>query len=835
MRVPAAIISIPLLAGAAAGILFWAGLPAGFARASAAAAIFALLSGIGFVALGATPESVTAVVAGAALAGLSLGASSAPATLRPALLDWFEARPPGQTSPAIVEGTLREDPSFLAGVASLTIDATAVAEIDTPAAEKGRVAVAGGVRLSVGGELAASRAAGWIAGRRVRVSALLRLPAVYLDPGVRDDRLALARRGIVLAGSVKSAALVEIVGAGTWTEESAAAVRAWIRDRLRREVGRWSGRSAAVATAVLIGDRTGLPEDDVRRLQEAGTYHVIAISGGNIAILTGILLAVFAGIGIRSRAGMLVTLAALCAYSRIVVSSPSVQRAIVVAVIYLGARAIDHRGPPLNLLAVAGALGIAVAPLVLFDPGFLLSFGATVGILAAARHLSGSEGRSRSRVAVIREAARVLLWTTIAAEAALLPVSAMLFGRITFAGLLLNFVAIPLMSVLQAAALVALVLSPASAAAAAAAGYVAHLAAYGIIESARLTEVLPWMAREVVCPSWWVVAGYYAAAAAAAFSSRPAEARRAGVIMACFAVLMVGSPSWTTRGTAAPRSGLGIAFLDVGQGDATALLLPGGRAILVDAGGLSTTASADPPGDGGGFDVGARIVAPALRALGVSRLEGLAITHGDPDHIGGVPAILRLFKPPVVWEGVPVPPHAGLATLVKAADGLRIHWRTVQAGDEERIGNVRLRVLHPPLPEWERQRVRNEDSIVIDVRIGDVSVLLPGDVGAEGEKALLPHLSPADITIVKAPHHGSATSSTPALLAALRPDAVVFSAGRNNRFGHPVAAVVSRYRSAGAVTFSTAEDGAVILETDGRSVTMTGWTGRTVRFAPAPR
>jgi competence protein ComEC len=228
-------------------------------------------------------------------------------------------------------------------------------------------------------------------------------------------------------------------------------------------------------------------------------------------------------------------------------------------------------------------------------------------------------------------------------------------------------------------------------------------------------------------------------------------------------------------------------------------------------------------------------VAPALRALGVRQLEALAITHGDPDHIGGAPAILRLFQPPVVWEGVPVPPHAGLALLAKAADGLRIHWRTVQAGDVERIGEVRLRILHPPLPDWERQRVRNEDSIVIDVRIGEVSVLLPGDVGKEGETALLPLVSPAPITIVKAPHHGSATSSTPALLAALRPEAVVFSAGRNNRFGHPAPSVVSRYRALGAWMFSTADDGAVILETDGRRVTMTGWTGRTLRLGAAAR
>ncbi len=835
MRVPAALVAIPLLIGAAAGVCLWADLPAGCARAAAVGAVFALLSGIGAFAVGALAEGVVAVAAGALLAGVSIGASSAASTLDPSLLGWFRSRPSAlMTSPALLEGTLREDAALSSGVASLTIDASAIREIERRATNDDKLLpVAGGVRVSVGGALAASRVVEWRAGRRVRVTALLRLPAVYLDPGVRDDRQALARRGIVLAGTAKSAALVEITGTGTRTQEAAAAVRAWTRVQLRRAVGRWSERSAAVATAVLIGDRTGLPDADIRRLQDAGTYHVIAISGGNIAILTGILLAFLAGIGVQSRAGTLVTLAALCAYSQIVVSSASVQRAIAVAVIYLGARAVDHRGPPLNLLAVAGALGIAMAPLVLFDPGFLLSFGATLGILAAARHLPGTAGRNRSRSAMIREAVGALLWTTVAAEAALLPIAAVLFGRITFAGLLLNFAAIPLMSILQGASLVALALAPAGAAAATAAGYVAHMAANGIIESARLTEMMPWLARDVVCPSWWVVAAYYAAACAVVVSPRRAVVRRCGAAMACLAGLLAASPSWATQGMAPPRNGLRIAFLDVGQGDATAVLFPDGRAILVDAGGVATAATPG-PGDGedGGFDVGARIVAPALRALGVRQLDVLAITHGDPDHIGGAPAILRLFHPPVLWEGVPVPPHAGLAALTQAADGLRLRWRTVQAGDVDRIGNVRFRVLHPPLPDWERQRVRNEDSIVIDVRVGDVSVLLPGDVGKEGEAALLPYLSPAPIAVVKAPHHGSATSSTPAFLAAARPAAAVFSAGRNNRFGHPAPAVVSRYRSAGAVTFSTADDGAVILETDGRSVTMTGWTGRTLRLGP---
>jgi competence protein ComEC len=115
--------------------------------------------------------------------------------------------------------------------------------------------------------------------------------------------------------------------------------------------------------------------------------------------------------------------------------------------------------------------------------------------------------------------------------------------------------------------------------------------------------------------------------------------------------------------------------------------------------------------------------------------------------------------------------------------------------------------------------------------MGDVSIVLPGDIGREGEAEILRHLRPARSVVLKAPHHGSATSSGAELLEALRPSLVVFSAGRANRFGHPAPSVRARYRALGSTMFSSAEDGAVILDTDGRTVRVRGWTGRQVRFS----
>jgi competence protein ComEC len=336
-------------------------------------------------------------------------------------------------------------------------------------------------------------------------------------------------------------------------------------------------------------------------------------------------------------------------------------------------------------------------------------------------------------------------------------------------------------------------------------------------------ELAPWLAREVAAPSWGVVVAYYTALVAALVA--PSVRRAAALTAAVFGIAIAFGPHYGSRDgvSRAPRGSLRLVFLDVGQGDATLLVLPDGRAMLIDAGGLPA-APLRHSEDGPAFDIGDRVVAPALRAFGVRRLDTLVLTHGDPDHIGGAAALIRSFRPRAVWEGVPIPPHAPLEALREQSAAAGAEWRIVQAADRLSIAGVEIVALHPPPPEWERQRVRNDDSVVLMIRYGAVSVILPGDIGREGEIAVLRRIESMPLVVLKAPHHGSATSSTPELLSALTPRAVIVSAGRDNRFGHPAPVVIARYRAIGAAIFSTASDGAVILESDGREVQISGWT-----------
>jgi competence protein ComEC len=250
--------------------------------------------------------------------------------------------------------------------------------------------------------------------------------------------------------------------------------------------------------------------------------------------------------------------------------------------------------------------------------------------------------------------------------------------------------------------------------------------------------------------------------------------------------------------------------------------------MVADTGGLVSSSAAAPPA----FDVGDRVVAPVLRAAGVRRLDYLVLSHGDPDHIGGAPSIVSEFRPREIWEGIPVPRFEPLSRLRTEAGRRGLRWTTVRAGDRVDVDGVTVAVLHPDPPDWERQRVRNDDSIVLELRWRDTALWLTGDIGKAVERGLPSRMSPAPLRVLKVPHHGSLTSSTVDFVQAVRPTIAVVSAGRANHFGHPAEEVLRRYRDAGTEIFRTDRDGEVTIDTDGYAVNVRTFTGRTKTYEP---
>jgi competence protein ComEC len=499
----------------------------------------------------------------------------------------------------------------------------------------------------------------------------------------------------------------------------------------------------------------------------------------------------------------------LTAYALVATSGPSVWRATLMALLYFGARALDHRVPIWHATAVAAALMVVIRPLDVRDPGFVLTFGATTALIEGARRGFALQSRHR-----------VLAWliasisSSLAVEVALLPVSAELFSRVTSAGLVLNLLAVPLTVVIQVASLAAVVLDRVEWLASAA-GSVASLSAVALVRSADLVTIAPWLSTRVPSPGVAVIAAYYVALIT--LLAMPRLRLVATLALTTLMVVIGGGIKVDRLGDDVRPATLRLTMVDVGQGEAMLLETPTRDSILIDTGGSPF---------GGGVDIGQRVLAPALWARGVRSLDTLLVTHGDPDHIGGAPAVVDDFTPIHIWEGIRVPMHQPTEMLAEAASRRHIDINALREGQEMRMGEVRLRVLNPPAPDWERRRVRNDDSVVIEVVYRDVALLLTGDIGADVERAVIPSLTPARVRILKVAHHGSRTSTSQQLLDAWPPKIALISAGRGNRFGHPTPEVLQRLATSGATVLRTDRDGEITLETDGHVITTRTFVAR---------
>jgi ComEC/Rec2-related protein len=243
-----------------------------------------------------------------------------------------------------------------------------------------------------------------------------------------------------------------------------------------------------------------------------------------------------------------------------------------------------------------------------------------------------------------------------------------------------------------------------------------------------------------------------------------------------------------------------VTFLDVGQGDCALVEQPDGRRWLIDAG--------PPPGDA---------VVRYLRRRGIRHLDVVVASHGHPDHTGGLAPVLDGIDVDELW----LPGTEGLDALLRlaAARGVRVRLRPPAS-------------LHPDVHF--RGEGLNDRSLVLPL----AGALFPGDVEAEGEAALLPRVHP--IQLLKVPHHGSRTSSSPTLLDALLPEIAVVQAGRNNRFKHPHAEVLERYVERGIALYRTDRDGTIEVTLGADPLVRTwrpgaGWSERAPPQAePAP-
>lgn len=766
----------PLLLPAAA---FASGIAVASWRPAPSAALIAGGAALLLVALLASARFPWAALACALAGAVALGALRAAPPVLPA--DHLARRAGGDA--LALEARLAQEPlRWAPDRTRLLLDVEAV--LDGPE----RRPASGRVQLTVYGELPAPLGES----QRVAVEARLHRPIGYRNPGGFDYPAHLRREGILLVGHARADRLTPLTpDRPPWS----VAVKRWAVGVI---IARLPETSGALLTGLLLGERSALPPESDEAFRRAGVYHILAVSGFNVALLAGAVFAVLAMCGVPRRAAAVVAAVALTGFALVVGGQPSVLRATLMGLLLLAALLLDRESQLPNALALAVLALLLWRPGDLWEPGFQLSFAATAGLVHLTPWLTGLLA-GRGVTPWLAAAVAV----SVGAQAAVTPIMLTHFNQLSLIGVAANLAVVPLAAAATTLGMLALLVELLSGGLAALLFHALWLVLLVLRALVWLAAALPAAMVHLPAPAVAVSAAWYAVLLLAPTA---AASRRVRIVVFVLLVTVAGLSLWPwLRPT---ERMLRVTFLDVGQGDAALVELPDGPRLLVDGG----------PGGPQRLDVGERVLAPFLWNRPLVHLDAVAMSHWDVDHSGGLGAVLTRFRVGEFWEsgrGAPTTPET-VAALVRS----RTPRRVLSAGQRLWLGRALITVLGPaPGPPL----AANDESLVLRLDWRGVSILLPGDLGPRGEALLLERGGPLGAVVLKVAHHGSRFSSGAPFLQASRPLVAVISVGAGNPFHHPSAEVLGRLETTGARVYRTDRDGAVVLETDGRVLRVTAW------------
>ena len=633
-------------------------------------------------------------------------------------------------------------------------------------------------------------------GHEIRFTTRLRRITNLGNPGEFDFAAWCARRGITVSGFVWDDRDIEDLGPSSTVDT----ITRW-RAQIAAAAARGRGVGGALTASLVVGDRSGLDASVFEALRRSGLFHLLAISGMNIAVVAGFAVwaarVVVAGARVREsgldplRPAALVAAVSVILYAMLSGGGDSVVRATIMGLLVLVALWRGRSGD--------GALGLSAAALALSlfapggaqDAGFQLTFVATAAVLAAVTWVSGI--RWPKHMEAVASAISISFWCW----AVTTPIVVYHFHRVSLVAPLAGLAASPPAGLVVIAGLIGSFLLPAAPSAANLAFDVGGWAGDAVLWVARTTASPSWAEQIVVSPG---------AGAACALSALPLvivgpprTRRRLGVTLCLLAVACSAHAALERYRT----DRMDVVFTSVGQGDATIVKLPGGEVLVADAG---------PSGRG------RTVVGPMLRRMHIGRIDYFIATHDQDDHVGGLAELAQEFPIGELWHpgGVCAGVFVDVLRALEAR-GTRIldvgrAWAAGRARPRRALlsrrgpAGWRLRVLWPRTTEG--ACVENDRSVVVSIRFAGKRVLLTGDIEATAE-GILSRSKKVRADLLKVAHHGSRTSSTAVFLAAARPHAAVAMLGWANRFRFPSAEVVRRYESNGVPLFRTDRDGAV--------------------------
>jgi len=664
----------------------------------------------------------------------------------------------------------------------------------------------------------------WQYGDLIRLTVKLRPPRNFHTPGSFNYESYLARQGIYLTAFLWDDSSIEHTGwQGNRLRE--------FSERLRRKIGAFfsshlTGQTSAVLRALIIGDKGGLTKDTRTAFARAGVAHVLSISGLHISLVATASYGLWWWLLGRShyvllrflmpKIAALLTLLPVIFYAGLSGGNIATWRSVIMVATYLFAILCNRQEEIYRSLALAALLISVLWPGSVLDISFQLSFLSVLSIVIGmnrfsiwwnqkSAHLHGHRHRQQ----------RLCFWllsSLIVSFCALIstaPLTAFYFNQISVTGGIANLLIVPLLGSgavlfgLVAAVMIFLSSTLAS----------VFLFSAGLITQVGLwiTQTIsewPWAALSVVTPTLFELLCLYGLLGALLcyFSSAPPAIASTGkfLVPVFTLALLLDSCFWLSSRYF--HHELRVTFLDVGQGDAAVIEFPGSQVMVIDGGGFASEE----------FDSGEAIIAPFLWSRKIKRVDFLVMSHPQLDHYGGLVFLVEHFAPRELWFNGEQSAAQRFTRFWTALQQNKVTLKHLcDATPPFILATVQVEVLHPPCESTNLDT--NNSSLVLRLSHGAIDFLFPGDLEAEGEQFLLAHHSSLASEILKAPHHGSRTSSTQVFVNTVAPQLVAASLGYLNRFRFPAQEVVQRYEALNARFLRTDRDGAIFIESDGQT------------------
>ena len=708
----------------------------------------------------------------------------------------------------------------------------------------------------------------------------LKLPERYRDPGAWQYADYLLAQGIGAHANVRASKIVvldktgvdlaaqtdrvaqwqcKIFAAQSW---SSGRVLGYVRSKANRrlpKIMRLSFDDADMLNAMLFGDRAGLNKSQRVGFERTGSFHLFVVSGMHVGLLAGLAFWLAGKLKLHKWLATLLTIGLTFVYAVLTGFGAPVQRALFMTVVFLLARLLSRDRNVLNALGAA-ALGVLVwSPAALFEASFQMTFLAIIAIggiaipLAEHSFLPYADAAKNlddkwvditlpPRIAQFRLMLRLwsetlgtalgkwassllppsVRWSLWALELALIGVvaemvmvlpMAVYFHRATMFAVPTNMLSVPLVAILAPTAVITFCASLVSPWLAMLPGATTALLLHGVTGVIGRVSAVHAADLRVPAPMAWVamaaVIGWALCCWAVRRSSGWAWAAVAALPLIALMVL------WPESDVVSP-SMMEVTAIDVGQGDSIFIAAPDGTTMLIDAGGPvgGVTEAAEATSR---FDVGEEVVSPYLWSRKFRQLDVLVLSHAHSDHMGGMPAVMRNFRPRELWVSID-PNSDAYRALLAEAKSFGVAVRHFYAGDKVAWGGTQITVLAPESGYTNPHEPVNNDSLVMRMQYGESSVLLEGDAEAPSERAMLAHGRVTAVTLLKVGHHGSRTSTTQEFLDAAAPKDAVMSVGKGNTFGHPRYEVIERIAEARTKLYRTDEFGLTtfLLGRDGR-------------------